>query len=118
MNQAHSLFNLEGIDPHGNNVSVDAMGLWRFCHIATRFLWLTRVVECVPGEHIVAELDVDPTLPLFNGHFLSILFARRHHYGSACPGGKLLRARSAWGRGRNRFLTGSIKEVSPSGSAR
>ena len=33
------------------------------------FLWLTRVVECVPGEHIVAELDVDPTLPLFNGHF-------------------------------------------------
>lgn len=33
------------------------------------FLWLTRVVECVPGEHIVAELDVDPTLPLFKGHF-------------------------------------------------
>ena len=22
MNQAHSLFNLEGVDPHGNNVSV------------------------------------------------------------------------------------------------
>ncbi len=33
------------------------------------FLWLTRVVECDPGVHIVAELDVDPELPLFKGHF-------------------------------------------------
>ena len=33
------------------------------------FVWLSRVVECRPGEHIVAELDVDPELPLFKGHF-------------------------------------------------
>lgn len=33
------------------------------------FLWLSRVVECVPGQRIVAELDVDPELPLFKGHF-------------------------------------------------
>ena len=33
------------------------------------FVWLTRVVECTPGEHIVAELDVDAELPLFKGHF-------------------------------------------------
>ena len=33
------------------------------------FLWLSRVVECAPGQHIVAELDVDPGLPLFKGHF-------------------------------------------------
>lgn len=33
------------------------------------FLWLTRVAECEPGSHIVAELDVDPELPLFKGHF-------------------------------------------------
>ena len=33
------------------------------------FLWLSRVVECEPGARIVAELDVDPELPLFKGHF-------------------------------------------------
>ncbi|MCI1480577.1 MAG: 3-hydroxyacyl-ACP dehydratase FabZ [Eggerthellaceae bacterium] len=33
------------------------------------FVWVTRVVECEPGAHIVAELDVDPDLPLFQGHF-------------------------------------------------
>lgn len=33
------------------------------------FLWVTRVVECVPGERVVAELDVSPDLPLFQGHF-------------------------------------------------
>ncbi len=33
------------------------------------FLWLSRVVECVPGERIVAELDIDPGLSLFKGHF-------------------------------------------------
>ena len=33
------------------------------------FLWVTRVLECVPGESIVAELDVDRELPLFAGHF-------------------------------------------------
>lgn len=33
------------------------------------FLWVTRVLECVPGEHVVAELDVDADLPLFQGHF-------------------------------------------------
>lgn len=33
------------------------------------FVWVSRVIECQPGEHIVAELDVDPELPLFKGHF-------------------------------------------------
>lgn len=33
------------------------------------FLWVTRVLECVPGERVVAELYVDPDLPLFQGHF-------------------------------------------------
>lgn len=33
------------------------------------FLWVTRVIECEPGQRIVAELDVDPALPLFEGHF-------------------------------------------------
>ncbi len=33
------------------------------------FLWVTRVIECEPGKHIVAELDVDPDLPIFEGHF-------------------------------------------------
>lgn len=33
------------------------------------FLWVTRVLECTPGEHVVAELDVNPELPLFEGHF-------------------------------------------------
>ena len=33
------------------------------------FVWMTRVVECTPGESIMAELDVDPDLPLFRGHF-------------------------------------------------
>lgn len=33
------------------------------------FLWVTRIIECEPGVSIVAELDVDPNLPLFKGHF-------------------------------------------------
>lgn len=33
------------------------------------FLWVTRIVECTPGESIVAELDVDPDLDIFEGHF-------------------------------------------------
>ena len=33
------------------------------------FLWLTRVVEHKTGVRAVAELDVDPQLPLFAGHF-------------------------------------------------
>ena len=33
------------------------------------FRWLSRVVSCEPGEQIVAELDVNPELPLFAGHF-------------------------------------------------
>lgn len=35
------------------------------------FVWVTRVVSCEPGERVVAELDVDPELPLFKGHFPS-----------------------------------------------
>ncbi len=33
------------------------------------FLWVTRVVACDPGERVEAQLDVDPELPLFQGHF-------------------------------------------------
>ena len=33
------------------------------------FLWVTRIVECDPGKSIVAELDVSPDLPIFQGHF-------------------------------------------------
>ena len=33
------------------------------------FVWVSRIVSCEPGERIVAELDVDPELPLFAGHF-------------------------------------------------
>lgn len=35
------------------------------------FLWLSRVVVCEPGRSVVAELDVDPQLSLFEGHFPS-----------------------------------------------
>lgn len=35
------------------------------------FVWVSRILECAPGESIVAELDVDPELPLFAGHFPS-----------------------------------------------
>lgn len=33
------------------------------------FAWLSRVVSCQPGSSAVAELDVDPNLDLFRGHF-------------------------------------------------
>ena len=33
------------------------------------FVWVSRIVSCEPGVEIVAELDVDPDLPLFAGHF-------------------------------------------------
>lgn len=33
------------------------------------FVWVSRVLECEPGANITAELDVDPALPLFAGHF-------------------------------------------------
>lgn len=33
------------------------------------FLWVTRILECEPGKRIVAELDVSPDLPIFQGHF-------------------------------------------------
>ena len=33
------------------------------------FVWVTRVLECEPGTSIVAELDVDEDLALFQGHF-------------------------------------------------
>ncbi len=35
------------------------------------FVWLTRIVACVPGETIEAELEVERDLPLFAGHFPS-----------------------------------------------
>lgn len=33
------------------------------------FVWVSRIVECQPGEAITAQLDVDSELPLFKGHF-------------------------------------------------
>ena len=33
------------------------------------FVWVSRILECDPAAHIVAELDVDADLPLFKGHF-------------------------------------------------
>lgn len=33
------------------------------------FVWVSRVVACEPGVSITAELDVDPKLLLFAGHF-------------------------------------------------
>lgn len=33
------------------------------------FLWVSRILECDPGNSIVAELDVNPDLPVFEGHF-------------------------------------------------
>lgn len=33
------------------------------------FVWVSRIVECDPGESVVAEFDVDEDLPLFAGHF-------------------------------------------------
>lgn len=33
------------------------------------FLWVSRILECAPNERIVAELDVDPELEIFKGHF-------------------------------------------------
>ena len=33
------------------------------------FCWVSRVVACEPGVEVTAELDVDPSLPLFAGHF-------------------------------------------------
>lgn len=33
------------------------------------FLWLDRVVEHELGSRVVAELDIDPSWPVFQGHF-------------------------------------------------
>lgn len=33
------------------------------------FLWLSRIIQCDPGKSVKAELDVDPSLPIFQGHF-------------------------------------------------
>lgn len=33
------------------------------------FIWVTRILECDPGQSIVAELDVSPDLAIFEGHF-------------------------------------------------
>ena len=33
------------------------------------FLWVSRILECEPGVSAVCELDVDPDLELFRGHF-------------------------------------------------
>ena len=33
------------------------------------FCWVSRVTSCKPGVEVTAELDVDPGLALFAGHF-------------------------------------------------
>ena len=58
------------------------------------FVWVSRVLECEPGASITAELDVDPALPLFAGHFPGTSGAAgRHHHGGARANGIVLRAR-------------------------
>ena len=64
LNQAHSLFNLEGIDPHGNNVSVWTR--WDYgSSAASRPVF---VADACDGMRF-RRAYVDPALPLFNGHF-------------------------------------------------
>ena len=48
---------------------VDADGIQKVLPHRTPFLWVSRIVACKPGESVVAELDVDPSLSLFAGHF-------------------------------------------------
>ena len=50
---------------------IEKEGIERILPHRDPFLWVTRVLECQPGEHVVAELYVDPELPLFKGHFPS-----------------------------------------------
>ena len=33
------------------------------------FIWVSRILECSFNERCVAELDVDPELDIFRGHF-------------------------------------------------
>lgn len=33
------------------------------------FVWVSRIISCEPGKSVVAELDVDPDLDIFRGHF-------------------------------------------------
>ena len=47
----------------------DARAVQRVLPHRYPFLWISRVLECEPGKQVVAELDVDPDLPLFAGHF-------------------------------------------------
>lgn len=47
----------------------DREGVLRILPHRDPFVWVTRVVECKPGVSVVAELDVDPNLSLFAGHF-------------------------------------------------
>lgn len=47
----------------------DQSGVLKLLPHRDPFVWVTRILECEPGKSIVAELDVDPNLPLFQGHF-------------------------------------------------
>lgn len=47
----------------------DVEGVKRLIPHRPPFLWVSRVLECEPGRSIVAQMDVDPDLPLFQGHF-------------------------------------------------
>lgn len=48
---------------------IDEDGIQKVLPHRTPFLWVSRIVACEPGDSVVAELDVDPGLPLFAGHF-------------------------------------------------
>lgn len=74
------------------------------------FCWVSRVLTCEPGVSVEAELDVDPTLPLFEGHFPGypvlpgvIIMEALAQAGSFC----ILYARGA--EGSVGFLTGIDK---------
>ena len=50
------------------------------------FIWVSHILACEPGVSITAELDVDPALPLFAGHFPSHRLPKRHR-AACCPDG-------------------------------
>ena len=47
----------------------DARQIERVLPHRSPFRWLTRVLSCEPGVSVEAELDVEPELALFEGHF-------------------------------------------------
>ena len=45
------------------------MAYWALLPHRDPFVWVSRSLCCEPGKSVVAELDVDPELDIFKGHF-------------------------------------------------